>query len=73
MTQTIAEIFVPENMHWGAMIECSQCGQSGMMYGTHEPHEERQYWECKDCGEHTKHNIAFKTDSVEVLEDALAE
>lgn len=66
---TIDDIFVPENMEWGSLIQCSQCGEAGPMYGTHEPHDERQYWDCKNCGEYTKHDILLKTDSVEELKD----
>lgn len=68
----IEDVFVPENMDWAAIIACDYCGESGVMYSTHEPNGEQQYWDCDGCGrEDVSHRVVMKTDSAEELEDAV--
>jgi len=69
--QTIDDVLAPENINWASIIRCEQCGHSGIMHGTHKPHEGRQYWDCEGCGaEMASHEIVLTTDSVEELRDA---
>lgn len=69
--QTIDDVFVPENMDYGSIIRCDYCGFSGLMFSTHEPNGDQQYWDCDGCGrDDVSHEIVMATDSVEELKDA---
>lgn len=46
---------------WGAIIECEQCGHSGVMESTHKPRDQT-VWHCDRCDEETVYRTMIKND-----------
>lgn len=57
----------PEDAKFVAILECSECGATGHCYSDTEILDERQWWDCDECGtEAAKHDVVMQTTRGEV-------
>lgn len=49
------------------IIECDECGTTGMMHSTAEPME-RYLWHCEECDEDRVHRRVIATDDAREIE-----
>ena len=52
----------PEDATYVAVLACSECGATGHCYSDTEILDERQWWDCEECGAETvKHDVVMQT------------
>ena len=51
---SIDDVLDDDALRWTLLIECTECGLSGMMRSTGSPRD-RYVWECEECREETVH------------------
>lgn len=59
----IADLFPdPAEAAYVALLKCTACEATGHCYSDSEILDERQYWDCDECGEEAvKHDVVMQT------------